>query len=215
MALGGRKEPFHDKDSESSSTNVTASVPWDSFLANSKVPQGQTDEIITWVTKLNQKRNALRSRAAAARKPRDLRKEAVIESAMRAASGELRTLQRSRMARWRSIRYSLEKPPQPSTNAMPQDTLCDCDACVLCRRHRGGEKCYCSTIFSPRPVFMDFTSSCVGAARLVAADPFAGLAVSKEIDQFLASLSPSSWSNSSTKRKFEEETWLLQKRCKA
>jgi hypothetical protein len=181
-------------------------VPWDSFLANSKVPQGQTDEIITWMTKLHQKRQSIRST-----RQRDLRKEALLESSRQAAATALQNLQQERMARWRKIRVALQPtpPPPPSAPAL-QPSLCDCDSCFLCRRHRVGilDSCYCSAIFSPRPVFMDLTASCASGMD----DLFAGVAESREVDTFLASLGPCS--RQDRKRK-TENCWLSRKRCKA
>ena len=218
MAVGVKQERLQE-DAQMAAAAVSPSfVPWDRFLANSKVPQGQTDEIITWVTKINQKRSALRSGS----RQRDLRKEALLENARRAATAALQTLQCERMARWRNLRATLEQPtlaPSPPPPPQQQRSLCDCDSCFLCRRHRGGlfDKCYCSVIFSPRPVFMDFTSStssigCAGAAGRLAVDLYAGVAESQEIDNFLASLGPS---RHSSKRKSDEDCWLLRKRCKA
>jgi hypothetical protein len=190
------------------STGAAVPVPWDRFLANSKVPQGQTDEIITWMTKLSQKRQSIRSTRA-----RDLHKEAVLESARRAAATALQTLQQERMARWRKLRPSLAQPPpppSPSPSGHQQRSLCECDSCFLCRRHRVGvlDTCYCSVIFSPRPVFMDLGNGGDGV------DIFASVAESQEMDSFLASLGPCSSQN--LKRKSQDELWFLsRKRCKA
>jgi hypothetical protein len=189
-------------------TGSATPSPWDRFLANSKVPQGQTDEIITWMTKLSQKRQSIRSTRA-----RDLRKEAVLERARRAAATALHTLQRERMARWQNIRSSLGQspplPPTPPASVKQPKSLCNCDSCFLCRRHRVSmtDTCYCSVIFSPRPVFMDFTSG-VGMV-----DMFASVEESQDIDAFLASLRPCS--RQDLKRKAEEEWLSSRKRCKA
>lgn len=159
------------------------SQPWDSFLANSKVPQGQTDELITWLSKVNQKQLRMRGM----RGDRDLRKEAMLEAARLAAQAELERKQRERRARWlqhQHLTSELLSPPQsPPTSAEAAD-LCDCEACVLCARHKSSTygKCYCNMIFSPRPVFMDFTSP------LSATDAFSDDKTSIEADQFLASL---------------------------
>ena len=72
------------------------SQPWDSFLANSKVPQGQTDELLTWLSKVNQKQLRIRGQ----RGDRDLRKEAMLEAARLSAQAELERKQRERRARW-------------------------------------------------------------------------------------------------------------------
>ena len=175
------------------------SQPWDSFLANSTVPQGHTDELLTWLSKVNQKKCAARGR-----RDRDLRKEAMLEHARLAAQAELERKQRSRLARWRNVMTSLTPPPSPPHDP---DTLCDCESCVLCLRHAASMygKCYCNVIFSPRPVFMDFNTPLVSAA-----DAFSDDQTSIEADNFLASLS--------NKRKAEQEDTdetLGQKRAKA
>jgi len=179
------------------------SQPWDSFLAKSKVPQGQTDELLTWLSKVNQKKCAVRGR-----RDRDLRKEAMLEHARLAAQTELECKQRERLARWRNVMTSLTPPPSPPSSPPHQDTstLCDCENCVLCLRHKSSMygKCYCNVIFSPRPVFMDFNTQHVSAA-----DAFSDDQTFIEADNFLASLS--------NKRKAEpaEVEMLGQKRAKA
>ena len=60
------------------------SQPWDSFLANSKVPQGHTDELLTWLSKVNQKQLRIRGQ----RGDRDLRKEAMLEAARLSAQAD-------------------------------------------------------------------------------------------------------------------------------
>lgn len=152
------------------------SLPWDSFLSNSKVPQGQTDELITWLGKVNQKQARVRCR-----RDRDLRLEAMLENARLTAQAELERKQRERMARWRSVSAALTPPPSPPQH---QEDLCDCESCVLCTRHSSSMygKCYCNVIFSPRPVFMDFSSP------LSAQETFEDDAISIEADNFLASL---------------------------
>merc|ERR1719389_575920 len=92
---------------------------------------------------------------------------------------------------------SLTPPPSPPStqeDTEELDTLCDCENCVLCLRHKSSMygKCYCNVIFSPRPVFMDFNSHHVSAA-----DAFSDDQTSIEADNFLASLS--------NKRKAEPE----------
>lgn len=162
------------------------SQPWDSFLANSKVPQGQTDELITWLSKVNQKQQRVRGR-----RDRDLRLEAMLENARLTAQAELERKQRERLARWRNVMTSLTPPPSPPQHAADQvladtDTgLCDCDNCVLCVRHKSTMygKCYCNVIFSPRPVFMDFSSPLSATDAFLDDD-----AISIEADNFLASL---------------------------
>ena len=182
------------------------SQPWDSFLAKSAVPQGQTDELLTWLSKVNQKKCAVRGR-----RDRDLRKEAMLEHSRLVAQAELEAKQRERLARWRSVMTSLTPPPSPppatQEDTEEPDTLCDCENCVLCLRHKSSMygKCYCNVIFSPRPVFMDFNTHHVSAA-----DAFSDDQTSIEADNFLASLS--------NKRKAEQEDTdetLGQKRAKA
>lgn len=172
------------------------SQPWDSFLANSKVPQGQTDELLTWLSKVNQKKHSIRST-----RHRDLRKEAMLESARLSAQAQLEMKQRERMQKWRTVMTTMN-PPTPSE---VDDTLCDCDSCVLCQRHRSTMygKCYCNVIFSPRPVFMDFNT------LVSATDAFSDDEDSIQVDNFLASLS--------LKRKpdSEEESLAGRKRAKA
>jgi len=175
------------------------SQPWDSFLANSVVPQGQTDELLTWLSKVNQKKFAVRGK-----RDRDLRKEAMLEHARVAAQAELERKQRSRLARWRNVMTSLTPPPSPPHE---EESLCDCETCVLCLRHKSSMfgKCYCNVIFSPRPVFMDFNTPLVSAS-----DAFSDDQTSIEADKFLASLS--------SKRKAEQDEMdetLVHKRAKA
>jgi len=182
---------------------VVARKSQPSFLANSVVPQGQTDELLTWLSKVNQKKFAVRGK-----RDRDLRKEAMLEHARLAAQAELESKQRSRLARWRNVMTSLTPPPSPPTSPThEQDSLCDCESCVLCLRHKSSMfgKCYCNVIFSPRPVFMDFTTPLVSAS-----DAFSDDQTSIEADNFLASLS--------SKRKAEQEETeetLVHKRAKA
>merc|ERR1712025_1473828 len=118
--------------------------------------------------------------------------------------------QRERLARWRSVMTSLTPPPSPPTaqeETEDPDTLCDCETCVLCLRHKSSMfgKCYCNVIFSPRPVFMDFNTPLVSASEAFSDDQ-----ASIEADKFLASLS--------SKRKAEQDEMdetLVHKRAKA
>jgi len=154
--------------------------PIDSWLANSKIPQGQTDELITWLSKVHQKKAAIRSGRA-----RDLRKEAVLEASRQSAQAELETKQRERLQRWRQVMPTVCQQRQP-VHSERDESLCDCESCFLCQRHRHTMygKCYCNVIFSPRPVFMDFSTP-VSASEAFSGDDV----VSKEADAFLASLS--------------------------
>jgi len=153
--------------------------PMDSWLAHSKVPQGQTDELLTWLSKVQQKKATIRSTRA-----RDFRKEALLEAARVSAQTELEKKQRERLQRWREVRPTICRPPSPPL-VERDENLCDCESCFLCQRHRSSMygKCYCNVIFSPRPMFMDFSPP------VLASEAFAGdEQVSKEADNFLASL---------------------------
>merc|ERR1712002_1437087 len=113
--------------------------------------------------------------------------------------------QRERLQRWRQVMPTVCQPRQP-VHTERDESLCDCESCFLCQRHRNTMygKCYCNVIFSPRPVFMDFS------APVQATDAFEGDdEVSREADNFLASLS--------SKRKAEgsEEPHTSYKRAKA
>jgi len=171
----------------------TSKLPhFDSFLANSKVPQGQTDELLTWLFKVNQKKISVRST-----RNRDLRKEAMLEASRRAAQESLEAKQRERRAKWQDV-MNTWTPPTPPPPPETDDNLCDCEACFLCQRHKPEMhgKCYCNVIFSPRPMFMDFVQSNKN---------YDDNEESMEVDNFLASLNSSS--NSSipiNKRKHSE-----------
>merc|ERR1711962_1703753 len=83
--------------------------PMDSWLAHSKVPQGQTDELLTWLSKVQQKKATIRSTRA-----RDFRKEALLEAARVSAQTELEKKQRERLQRWREVRPTVcRQPPSP------------------------------------------------------------------------------------------------------
>ena len=154
--------------------------PMDSWLAHSKVPQGQTDELLTWLSKVQQKKATIRSTRA-----RDFRKEALLEAARVSAQTELEKKQRERLQRWREVRPTICRPPSPPL-VERDENLCDCESCFLCQRHRSSMygKCYCNVIFSPRPMFMDFSPPVLLASEAFAGDE----QVSKEADNFLASL---------------------------
>jgi len=159
------------------------SKPCDSFLANSRVPQGHTDELITWLAKVQQKKISIRGT-----RHRDLRKEALLESSRVAAQSELETMQRERMQKWKRVQSSLSPPTSPTHQ---EENICDCDSCFLCQRHRPQMygKCYCNVIFSPRPVYMDF--SCVPHSFTNEQNHSENIEedqVSIEADNFLASL---------------------------
>jgi len=182
------------------------SKPCDSFLAHSKVPQGHTDELITWLAKVQQKKLAIRST-----RHRDLRKEALLESSRMAAQAELEAKQRERLQRWRMVKPTLSPPTSPP-HGCQDESLCDCDSCFLCQRHKPQMygKCYCNVIFSPRPVFMDFSYGTSPLEPVSATDAFCEELAEDEhsiqADNFLASLS--------LKRKPEDEL-AGRKRAKA
>lgn len=161
---------------------------FDSFLAKSKIPQGQTDELLTWLSKVNQKKVSIRTT-----RHRDLRKEALLESSRRAAQQLLQSKQKERMSRWRNMMRVWTPQPEP---AEPDNSICDCEACFLCQRHRPQMqgKCYCNVIFSPRPIFMDFHSL---------DKSYDDVEESMEVDKFLSSLSSDS-TDVTKKRKFDE-----------
>lgn len=169
------------------------SKPCDSFLAHSKVPQGHTDELITWLAKVQQKKISIRNT-----RHRDLRKEALLESSRVAAQSELEMMQRDRMQRWLKVKSTLSPPTSPTHQ---DESLCDCDSCFLCQRHRPQMygKCYCNVIFSPRPVFMDFSHgpNPLGFGETASCTDMEEDQASIEVDNFLASLG--------TKRKPEED----------
>jgi len=169
-----------------------ASLPhFDSFLSKSKIPQGQTDELLTWLSKVNQKKMSIRTT-----RHRDLRKEALLESSRQAAQNLLQSKQKERMSRWRNMMRVWTPQPEP---VEPDNSICDCEACFLCQRHRPQMqgKCYCNVIFSPRPIFMDFHS-------LDHKSGYDDVEESMEVDKFLSSLSSSDSTDLTKKRKFDE-----------
>ena len=186
-------------------SGVTA-IPWDRFTAGARVPQGPNDELVVWLGKLNQKMRVVRS----ARRL-NLFKEALLESARTVAQAELRARQTERRQRWHALCSSWDMDNEkdemdenedledavvgePSSNS---SSLCDCSSCIHCQRHQSQMfgKCYCHVIFSPIPIFMDFSLT-------PATDLFVDVDESREVDNFLASLGSGS---GSPKRKSEEE----------
>ena len=161
-------------------------VPWDRFLANSKIPQGHTDELLTWISKVNQKKNAIRGR-----RDRDLRKDVLLESAKQAAQKALKDLQKERMDKWKQVKVARQLE-----NNDKEDSLCDCESCILCNRYKPQMygKCYCNVIFSPMPIHVE---------------PCSEDEDSMSVDTFLASLS------CSVKRQADDEHVHARKRCKA
>eukprot|EP00088_Acartia_fossae_P070620 TRINITY_DN9522_c0_g1_i1.p1 TRINITY_DN9522_c0_g1~~TRINITY_DN9522_c0_g1_i1.p1 ORF type:complete len:244 (-),score=36.97 TRINITY_DN9522_c0_g1_i1:94-825(-) len=204
----------------------TKPVPWDSFLAKSKVPQGRTDELLTWISKVNQKRNILHRQ-----KERDLRKEALLHSAKLSAVHTLQSMQSDRRRRWNLLKASQNNFSDSADSRVNADSQmdvessttsqCDCEACFLCIRHNEGMhgKCYCNVIFSPRPIFMGIkpiavpsinnTLSISSNNRLRNDDE-----LSNNIDNFLSSLSSRNSQNGPLKRK-RNENFSSRKRCKA
>ena len=180
------------------SSETEAMTP--SFLARSRVPQGPTDELLTWLSKVNKKKYFIRETHR-----RDLLKEALLESSRRTAQTALEAKQRERMQRWRRVMQTF--PPSR------EESPCYCDACLSCLRH-GPQlhgKCYCCNVIliSPRPAYMELHRAVSGQDR-VDED-------SVKIDEFLASLS----SPTSGKRKLaraaeeEEQPGIDRKRAKA
>merc|ERR1712080_636257 len=114
---------------------------------------------------------------------------AILEASRVAAQAELEAKQRERLQRWKEVRQTV---CPPASNQEKDESLCDCESCFLCKRHRPPMygKCYCNVIFSPRPVFMDFSAPHSSPPTLLASDAFEGDdEVSREADNFLASLS--------------------------
>merc|ERR1712211_173882 len=70
--------------------------------------QGQTDELLTWLSKVQQKKATIRTTRA-----RDFRKEALLEAARVSAQTELEKKQRERLQRWREVRPTICRPPSP------------------------------------------------------------------------------------------------------
>lgn len=191
-------------------------IPWDSFTASSCVPQGPTDELVIWIGKLNQKIRTVRSSRAFL----DLRKETLLASAKAAAQAALRARQEDRRQRWQAIcnNWDMTKDDDVSggeageeedAEAEEAGSLCDCSCCTLCQRHQSRMfgKCYCHVIFSPIPVFMDYSLT-------PATDLFVNVDESRDVDNFLASLG----SGSGVKRKADdklEDELENGKRCKA
>lgn len=186
-------------------------VVWDRFTAASRVPQGPTDELLVWIGKINQKIRTVRSARSL-----DLRKETLLESARAAAQASLRARQTERRQRWEAICNNWDTEEDGMANdsswgpaaAEQPDSLCDCSCCILCQRHQSQMfgKCYCHVIFSPIPVFMDYSLT-------PATDLFVDVDESREMDNFLASLGTSGAGK--RKPEDEEEGERKDKRCKA
>jgi len=208
---------------ETSSTATTASpaysvnierYPWDSFLAKSKVPQGQTDELLTWISKVNQKRRIVNKQ-----KEKDLRKFAILESVKRTAVSSLHSLQTERRMRWNQMRNKQLVLSADYVLQEKKKSLCDCEACFLCLRRNGGgtlTECYCNNLFSPRPqnTKIDMVKSNLENINISLMED----EHSADINSFLSSLHlDKSLSCSSTlKRKVSESSYnSIRKRCKA
>jgi len=73
--------------------------PWDRFLANSKIPQGQTDELLLWISKVHQKKKGINMR-----KHSDYRKQAMLANALVCAQNHLRLKQRDRLEKWQVLK---------------------------------------------------------------------------------------------------------------
>jgi hypothetical protein len=189
--------------------SLSCHVPWDSFTSSSRVPQGPTDELVTWIGKINQKMRVVRSSRSL-----DLRKETLLATAKAAAQATLRARQSERRQRWEAVCNSWgtneeeagDSLEEETTAEEPEGSLCDCSCCILCQRHLSQMfgKCYCHVIFSPSPVMMDFSLTPV-------TDLFVNVDESREVDNFLASLS----SGGKRKCSVEAEEERNEKRCKA
>ena len=187
-------------------------MPWDTFTGASRVPQGPTDELVTWIGKLNQKIRAVRSGRCG-----DLRKATLLESARAVAQAALRARQTERRHRWEAIcnRWDVAEEHGGGGGEDGDDesveepgSLCDCSCCILCQRHMSQMfgKCYCHVLFSPSPVFMDFSLT-------PATDLFVNVDESREVDNFLASLGSGGGAGGVKRKAAEDEG--DGKRCKA
>jgi len=188
--------------------------PWDSFLAKSKVPQGQTDELLTWISKVNQKRRVINRQ-----KEKDLRKVAILESVKRNAVLSLQSLQTERKMRWNQIKNQQQRllPAAAGHLEVKEEeedkSLCDCDACFLCIRHNGSMygKCYCKNLFSPRPHFMKLDVAKRNSENISIS--YVEDEHSVKINNFLSSLHYDKSKCSSTlKRKISESSYNSQRK---
>lgn len=66
--------------------------------------QGQTDELVNWITKVRVKKNTVKRW-----RKKDLRVEAVLTNALAKAEMELRLKQRQRYLRWQRVKSELYK----------------------------------------------------------------------------------------------------------
>jgi len=189
--------------------------PWDSFLAKSKVPQGQTDELLTWISKVNQKRRIVNKE-----KEKDLRKVAILESVKRTAVSSLHNLQTERRKRWNQIKNKQLALSPRKLLQEKEKSLCDCESCFLCRRRNGSgtlADCYCNNFFSPRPPHftkIDMVKSNLENINI----SFMEDEHSADINSFLSSLhfDKSLSCSSTSKRKVSESSYnSIRKRCKA
>jgi len=86
--------------------------PWDRFLAHSKIPQGQTDELLLWISKVHQKKKGITMR-----KHSDYRKQAMLENALVSAQNHLRLKQRDRMEKWQMLKLESRAKREESSEA--------------------------------------------------------------------------------------------------
>jgi len=169
------------------SNKVGDSVPWDKFLSKSKIPQGQTDELLTWLSKVNQKKNFIKSKRV-----KDIRMEAILECARKSALCILHSKQQERRTRWEQIKLTLVN--------LKDKAKCECTSSFVCILHQrslhGSTSC---DTFEPKK---RLTDACSGPpARHVYDED------SENLDVFLASLSCS--------KKRKRDDCMPRKRCKA
>jgi len=170
-------------------SSTESRVPWDKFLANSKVPQGQTDEVLTWISKVNQKVNIVRST-----KYRDYRKEVLLENSRKSAREFLKSKQVERRQKWRLLKKAISQE-EVTTNINYNIA----HICVLC-----------SGRASPVPGQCCYNKNLDSESGTAADNKFSQDEESRKVDDFLASL-PSR----SQKRSTEEDRSNARKRCKA
>lgn len=170
-----------------------AAVPWDRFLSKSKIPQGPTDELLTWLHKINQKKNALKSSRA-----KDLRKDTLLENARRSAINFLQSKQSARLIKWTVFKRSLSKNVD--------EKCCDCDPAFsgIARNPRMHGQC-CNILGKTQSGFMDIRIE--GKVWATVSEDEDSL----KVDHFLASLS----SNVTDKKRKNVDDWSSRKRCKA
>jgi len=172
-------------------SSTKSRVPWDSFLANSKIPQGQTDEVLTWISKVNQKVNIVRST-----KYRDYRKEVLLENSRKSAREFLKSKQEERRQRWRLLKKAISQEENKATTNIKDNFEHICGYCSVRASPVPGQCCFNKKLYSE--------SGTAAHYKVLQDDE------SRKVDEFLASL-PSR----SQKRSAEEDRSYARKRCKA